>query len=147
MKKLIISSESEFSLWFLKNYKKLGYDKIIRGDIHKFPDFIMSKNNKEIKVELETELSNFILHKHNIKDVDEIICIKNNLGKGIIKKPIIKIKDLEYIPRLTRISATIDENLNNNLNDLLKNSEFRNKSHLIEEAILKYIEENGKKTK
>ncbi|MEK6873655.1 MAG: hypothetical protein AABW91_02325 [Nanoarchaeota archaeon] len=145
IKNELIKNESEFQSWFEKNHKKLGYDKIIRGDIGKFPDFIMLKNDKEFKVELETELSNFLLHKHDINKVDEIICIKNNLKKDILTKPIIEIKNLEYTPRQTRVSATIDQETNKMLNEFFKNSRFRNKSHLIEEAILKYIDENGKK--
>ena len=46
-----------------------------------------------------------------------------------------------------RVSITIEEKTNKILDDLLKNSRFRNKSHLIEEAIIRYIEENGKKPK
>jgi metal-responsive CopG/Arc/MetJ family transcriptional regulator len=46
-----------------------------------------------------------------------------------------------------RISVTIDEKTNKILDDLLKNRRFRNKSHLVEEAILKYIDENGKNIK
>ena len=44
-----------------------------------------------------------------------------------------------------RVSATIEESTDEKLDKFLKNSKFRNKSHLIEEAILKYIDENAKK--
>ena len=145
MNKTLIRTEAEFNNWFMQNHKKIGYEKIIRKDIGKFPDFIMLKNGKKVKVELETELSNFILHKHNIKYVDEIICIKNNLNKGVISKPVIEIKKLEYLPKLSRVSATINKSLDDKLDELLKDRRFRNKSHLIEEVIIKYLEENAKK--
>jgi metal-responsive CopG/Arc/MetJ family transcriptional regulator len=46
----------------------------------------------------------------------------------------------------TRISATIDEELEKRIIKILKDSKFRNKSHLIEDAINYYIDEvlNGK---
>jgi len=42
-----------------------------------------------------------------------------------------------------RISATIDEELENKINEFLKKSKFRNKSHLIEEALIEFIKKNG----
>ena len=43
-----------------------------------------------------------------------------------------------------RISATIDPSMDKKINEFLKNSKYRNKSHLIEESIDKFIEENKK---
>jgi len=147
--KIKVQSEIEFHKWFLENHKKIGYEKIIRKDIGKFPDFIMLKNGKKVSVELETELSNFIQHNHNIKNVDEIVCIKNNLSNNLLDVPIIEIKELEYKNRLERVSATINEKLSKKLDSFLKkNSRFRNKSHVIEEAIEEFIEQNkGRKKK
>jgi transcriptional accessory protein Tex/SPT6 len=90
---IVVKNESQFAEWFKGNYEKLGYSKMIRGDISRFPDFIMLKNGKEIKVELETVASNFILHKHNITDVDEIVCLVNDIDLG---KPIIEVKELTF---------------------------------------------------
>lgn len=56
-----IKNEFEFKQWFRKNYKKLGFSKIIRGDIKTCPDFIMLKDNKKVNVELETPASDFIV--------------------------------------------------------------------------------------
>lgn len=138
-----IRSEAEFHSWFIKNYRKLGYEGIVRKDIGKFPDFIMHRNNKEIKVELETDLSNFLAHKHDINKVDEILCVRNNLPNTKFKKPVIEVKELDYFPRLARISFTIEEYTDKLLNEFLKKSKFRNKSHLIEEALIEFIKKNG----
>ena len=77
-----IKNELEFHNWFKKNYKQLGFNNL---KLHNkgFPDFVMEKNNKEIRVELEILSSNFLLHKHDPKKVDKVICIKNDINLGI----------------------------------------------------------------
>ncbi|MBU0977929.1 MAG: hypothetical protein KKD18_05925, partial [Nanoarchaeota archaeon] len=91
--KSIIKNEEQFARWFRKNYKKLGYSKIVRGDISRFPDFVMIRNGREVCVELETAASNFIVHKHNINKVDGIVCLVKERGLG---KPVRIVKDVEY---------------------------------------------------
>lgn len=44
-----------------------------------------------------------------------------------------------------RISATIEEKTDKLLDEIMKNGRYRNKSHLIEEAILEKIEKEEKK--
>ena len=44
----------------------------------------------------------------------------------------------------TRISATIDKETEKKIKEFLKLKKFRNKSHLIEEAIEKFIQEESK---
>ena len=136
-----IKSELEFKKWFKKNYKKLGYSKIIKDKKGKFPDFIMLKNNKYVGVELETLSSNFILHNHDPKKVNELICIRKDVN---VKIPIIEIKELEYESRLKRISATIDKETLEIIKRILKKGNYRNMSHIVEEAI-KAFEKNEKK--
>jgi len=46
-----------------------------------------------------------------------------------------------------RISATIDEKTNKKLDGFLKNSRYRNKSHIIEEAVNNFIKIEGKNDK
>ena len=49
-----------------------------------------------------------------------------------------------------RISATIESNTEKKINEFLKKSKFRNKSHIIETAIEEFIEKemkNGKNKK
>jgi len=43
-----------------------------------------------------------------------------------------------------RISATVDRSTEKKLDEFLKKSRFRNKSHIIEEAIEEFIEKNEK---
>ena len=143
--KIIIRNEAELSKWFVNNHKKLGYSKIIRKDIGKFPDFIMLKNKKEVLVELETLSSNFILHNHDEKKVDEIICIKNDIENNVLKIPIIELNNLKYAPRIRRVSATIDPTTDKMLDSLLKKWHYRNKSHVIEEAIKFFAKRVGEK--
>lgn len=142
-----IRNEKEFKVWFERNYKKLGYQKIIKKDNGILPDYIMLKNNKTIGVELETLSSHFLLHKHDIKKVDEIVCIKKDLSLGI---PIIEVKELEYKSNIIRISFTVDEKTDKILDSLLKDGNYRNKSHIIEKAIeslKKEVDENDKNKK
>ncbi len=128
----IVHNEKEFSDWFEKNYKKINYEKILKNNKGKYPDFVMQKKGKKILVELETLSSNFILHKHNPKKVDEVLCIKEDIKLNV--KTII-IKDLKYKSKIVRISATVDESTINIIKDLSKKGKYRNKSHIIEEAI------------
>lgn len=132
-KKILIQSESEFKKWFVENYKKLGYSMILRKDIGEFPDFIMLKNKKKVKVELETLSSHFILHKHDIHKVDEIVCIIKD--KDIDNIIVNEIPYLTYESKITRISATIDKETEELIDFIVKNSYCRNQSHAIELAI------------
>ncbi len=102
----------------------------------------MLKDNKELKVELETLLSNFILHKHKENRVDEIVCIKKDIE---LKTPIKEIKELNFIGNKQRISATVDEEIKNFVEFLVKTREYRNKSHVIETAIELLAKEEKKK--
>lgn len=132
--KELIKSEKELNEWFILNYKQLGYSEIIRKDIGIFPDFIMKKGEKKVRVELETKASHFLLHKHDPKKVDEIICIENDLSEesGL---SIISLKNLIYRPRIRRVSATIDGEKKKELENILKKGKYRNLSHIIEEGI------------
>jgi hypothetical protein len=104
----------------------------------------MLKNEKEIGVELETLSSNFILHKHDPKKVGEVICIKKDVN---LEVPIKIASSLEYSPRIRRLSATIEPELKQFINKLVAEGKFRNKSHVIEDAIkiLKEAQNDKKK--
>ena len=91
--KPIIKSEKEFKNWFMKNYSKLGYSKIVRSDISRCPDFIMLRDGKEIGVELETLSSNFVMHKHDLNKVDEIVCMVKDLDLG---KSVLVADEVQY---------------------------------------------------
>lgn len=144
MDEKIIRSEKELKNWFMDNYESLGYSNIIRKDIGIFPDFIMLKNGKEIKVELETISSNFLLHNHDIKDVDEVICTQDDAKLSI---PVKEVKFLRYVPKMVRVSATIGKDTLELIKDLLKDGKYRNKSHIIEKAIEMLAKEKNVKKK
>jgi len=89
-----IRNEADLNNWFKKNYKKLGFEEIIRQDIGIFPDFIMKKEGKKIRVELEIKSSNFLMHKHSIDKVDLVICVKKDINLGI---PTIELTNFKII--------------------------------------------------
>lgn len=102
----IVKTEKEFSDWFKMNYEKYGFSKIVRKNISTSPDFIMLKKGKEVGVELETLASNFILHKHDIKKIDFVLCLVKDLELGI---PLIKVKELIFKPKYRRITLSLDD--------------------------------------
>lgn len=79
-----VKNEFEMKKWFEKNFKKLGYSQIINKDGGIFPDFVMLRDGKKVRVELETISSNFLLHNHNITKVDELVCIEKNIDFFIV---------------------------------------------------------------
>lgn len=89
-----MKDESDFRNWFKQNYRKLGFSEIICSNTLKCPDFIMLKNGKEEKIELETKSSNFNLHNHLINEVDKVICIIKDAKLSI---PIIKVNGIELV--------------------------------------------------
>ena len=142
MAKKIISCEYDLSRLFIKNHRLLGYDKIVRNNNGRFPDFTMEKKGKAVGVELETLSSNFILHKHNKNKVDEVVCVKKDKELGV---EIIEASELEFIPRMTRVSATISQSTDEIFNEMMKNGNYRNKSHAIESAIKMFWEQENDK--
>ncbi|MBU0530497.1 MAG: hypothetical protein ABIH52_04020 [Candidatus Aenigmatarchaeota archaeon] len=82
--KVIAYAEDCICNWFEKNYKQLGFEKILRRQWNKTPDYIVLKNGKEVKVEIEYLASSFIQHKHKISEADIVICCKNDVElKGV----------------------------------------------------------------
>ena len=102
-----IRSEKEFVDWILNNYSKLGYDKIIEVNDRSFPDIIAIKSGERIRVEVETKSSNFLLHKHPINKVDEIVCIEEDISLGSKVKV---VKGLVYVPKdIKKVSILLDD--------------------------------------
>lgn len=81
--------EKEFHNWFKENYKLLGFDKLIVELKRGFPDFIMEMDGAILRIEIETVSSNFILHKHDPKKVDLVICMVKDRDLCV---PIIEIR-------------------------------------------------------
>ena len=103
-----IRNELDFQNWFKKNYKKLGFSKIIKQNHTDFPDFIMQQDGKKVRVELEIKSSNFILHKHPISKVDKVICIKKDLELDI---PIIELKNFRVVGNLENTHYSLENRI------------------------------------
>lgn len=73
------SNEDQFSRWFLENYNLIGFTQIYKQNRASFPDFVMIKDDKKVRVELETASSNFIKHGHDATEVDLIICLVKDI--------------------------------------------------------------------
>lgn len=117
MKREIIKNERQFADWFRKNYKKIGYSKIIRGDISRCPDFIMLKDGKEVGVELETIASNFLAHKHDFNKVDEILCMVKDVE---LSKPVKEVKELKFEGNI-KVTLSIDSRVYSDFQDYCEN--------------------------
>ncbi len=105
-----IRSEEDLKLWFKKNYKKLGFQKILRYDQMRFPDFIVLENGKKVRVELEIKSSNFILHNHSTKKVDKVICIEKDVQ---LKVPIIELKNFKLVGKLLKSPYSYEKQISN----------------------------------
>lgn len=73
-RKMIAYGEGSIMEWFKENYKSIGFEKILKNQWNKTPDFIMLKNGKEVKVEIEFKTSDFIKHGHKVSEADYVIC-------------------------------------------------------------------------
>ncbi len=103
--KKIAYSEGKIVNWFENNYKKLGFEKIIKKQWNKTPDFIMMKDGKEIKVEIEYLSSDFIKHRHKISEADVVICCKKDVELEGIE--VISLEHI-FIPYWTEIYPKIN---------------------------------------
>ncbi len=105
--KKTIRNEKDLVVWFKKNYKKIGYDSIYKENKNSFPDFVMIKGNRKVNVEIEIKTSHFILHKHSLDKVDEIVCIEKDVK---LNAKIIVLKNFAYKPpKAKRVSVTLDD--------------------------------------
>jgi len=90
---IIGAYEIELIYWIKENFKELGYDEIVSVNSSTFPDFIMKKEGKEVKVEAEIFASSFVKHKHNPQEVDEVLCVVNDANLPV---KTIKIEQLKW---------------------------------------------------
>jgi len=78
---LKLKDESGFRRWFEKNLGKLGFEKIILSQ-RICPDYVIQAKDKTIlRVELEFDSDNFILHGHDKSKVDLIIAYHSDKDK------------------------------------------------------------------
>jgi hypothetical protein len=140
MNKKIVFREKEFSEWFSKNFKKFGFSKIIKKNITTSPDYIMLKNGTEVGVELETLASNFVLHKHDIKKIDEVLCLVKDVNLGL---PITEVTDLLYKPKNRRVTLSLNFELYKEFQKFCKKNDV-----IVSKRIERLMEEhirNGRK--
>ena len=135
-----IRNESDLQNWFKKNYKKLGFSKILRYDEGKFPDFIMLENGQKIRVELEIKSSNFLLHKHSINKVDKVICIKKDVKLDV---PIIELKNFQLVPYNSKTLYSLQNQILNEIkrSKIVTSSEISKKLKLNWNTAESYLKE------
>lgn len=126
-----IKNEFELKHWFRKNYKKLGFSKIIKENSKNCPDFVMLEKGKEVKIELEIKSSNFILHKHPVKMVDKVICIEKDLELDV---PIIELKNFKKI----RFNEESPYSIKNQILNLFKKEKVMTSSEIAKKLNLNW---------
>jgi predicted HTH transcriptional regulator len=119
-----IRNESDLNNWFKKNYKKLDFSKIFRYDVGGFPDFIMLRGGKKVRVELEVKSSNFVLHKHPANEVDEVICIEKDVD---LKVPITELKNF----KLAAFDKQSSYSMTNQIYDLFRKEKIMTASEVV----------------
>lgn len=88
--------EQEVLYIFSLYHKDLGFPYIIRIR-NEFPDAEVMNEKKEIKkIEFEIKASDFLMHKHDKKGCDYIVCWENDLEEEQLKNlpEVISLKDL-----------------------------------------------------
>ena len=74
----LINGEGDVSNWFLKNYEKVGFESIIKGQYNRTPDFFVYRNGEKVGVEIEQYSSDFFKHGHDPNIVDFVVCFEKN---------------------------------------------------------------------
>ena len=118
MKKIIMDGyEDQVIVWVRTNFKELGYDAILDTNTQSTPDFVMLKNSKKTKVEVETHSGHFFSHNHKAEDVDEVLCVvidKKLPVKTIMLNQLIMWYDLPDNALLNFFKNNSDRMLKNN---------------------------------
>lgn len=77
--------------WFHHNYKKLGYDRLIKRT-NRCPDYIMERDGVKLKVEIENTSADFLSHGHKTEDVQILLCYEKTADVRYIKTEEMKDK-------------------------------------------------------
>lgn len=129
---LSFSNESDFHNWFADNYTLFGFNRIIKQSINSYPDFILEKDGKEIRVELETLASNFEKHNHDPSLVDVVVCLKKD-----IELPVDTLElPFKFDSKISTINLRIDDELEAKLDGLRGD---KSKSDFYREIITDYL--------
>lgn len=107
------ANEKQFSDWFEKNIHLFGFDSIKSKHLNSCPDYVLLKDGKRVRVELETMSSNFLVHGHDPEDVDLVICLLKNVDLPV---PTFEIEPFEYVRDTTTVS--VDKDLVPQFNEL-----------------------------
>jgi len=75
--------EKDLRRFFEENFRKLGYDRILKSSLSSSPDFVMEKGGEEVKVELELNSQHFYKHRHDPSEVDELIFVRGKHPSGV----------------------------------------------------------------
>lgn len=85
--------EQEVVYLFAIFHRELGFPYIIKIR-NEFPDvWVIDKNRDKKRIEIEVKASDFILHKHDKKGCDFIVCWENDIENGEDLPQIIALKD------------------------------------------------------
>jgi len=80
----LVSGEGDITSWFYKNHAELGFERIIKTQYNRTPDFIMYRDGAVTNVEIEYRSSSFFQHRHDAKKVDFVVCfIKDKEIQGV----------------------------------------------------------------
>lgn len=144
------SNEKQFAEWFEINFRLLGFDQIVEKPA-KCPDYIMLRGISKVRVELETMSGNFILHRHDPKDVDLVICLLKNKDLPV---KILELNAFDYTPPTptetnnTKVSLDIPDELYYKLKEYNRTHRDRpiNMSGMFQECIERILnkEQNHK---
>lgn len=61
--------------WIKEHYLELEYEKIVEINSQTFPDLVMLRHGKKIRVEAELFSSSFLKEGHDSSKVDEVLCV------------------------------------------------------------------------
>lgn len=76
----VVFCESDICKWFEENFKALDFQKISEPQSIG-PDYITTDKGGNVKkVEIEYLSSRFLMHKHDVRKVDFVICGKKDKG-------------------------------------------------------------------
>jgi hypothetical protein len=138
-------NEKQFRIWFEKNYKWLGYTKIVKSLVNNTPDYIMQRDDgTPEKVELEIIDKHFIQHKHKPEDADIIICVYGN-NKNILGVPVLSL--IKGYPKKNNKGALIQLDLTEKESKILEELKYDFRVNSKVEVIKRLIKggEGGKK--
>jgi len=144
-------NESEFAEWFEKNFKLLGFKKILKKRAKSYPDYLMEdiKGNK-LEVELELVGRDFLRHKHDPRKVDLILCVFSTESE-IAGVPVLSLiqapKSLEEIirrPSIAGPSISIPTPLYEKIKEIIENTGFTSVRDFVLFVLRTILLETGK---